>query len=44
MLDCIEPQADESVVRMQPSFAAIPDATRAAYLGLPFLLVWRLQR
>jgi len=44
VLDCIEPQADESVVRMQPSFAAIPDATRAAYLGLPFLLIWRLQR
>ena len=23
-----------------PSFAAFPDATRQAFLGLPYLLVW----
>jgi ubiquinone/menaquinone biosynthesis C-methylase UbiE len=44
VLDCIEPEVDESVVQAQPSFLAIPDATRQAYLGLPFVLVWRLQR
>ena len=44
VLDCVEPKVDEDVVRAQPSFLAIPDGTRHAYLGLPFLLVWRLLR
>lgn len=44
VLECIEPRIDEAVVRAQPAFPAIPDATRAAYLGLPFLLIWRLGR
>jgi ubiquinone/menaquinone biosynthesis C-methylase UbiE len=42
VLDCIEPPVDEAVVRMQPAFAAIPDATRQAFLDLPYLLIWRL--
>jgi len=37
---CLEPPVDESVVAAMPSFAAFPDATREAFVGLPYLLVW----
>lgn len=44
VLDCVEPAVDEAVVRAQPAFPAVPDATRQALLGLPYLLIWRLGR
>jgi ubiquinone/menaquinone biosynthesis C-methylase UbiE len=44
VVDCVEPLIDDQVVRAQPAFLAIPDATRQAYLDLPFLLIWRLER
>jgi ubiquinone/menaquinone biosynthesis C-methylase UbiE len=40
ILGCHEPLVDESMVASLPSFAAFPDATRQAFLGLPFLLIW----
>ena len=43
IVDCVEPLFGEAQVEGVPSFAAIPDASRQAYLGLPFLLIWRLE-
>ena len=40
VVGCHEPLVDESMVTSLPSFAAFPDATRQAFLGLPFLLIW----
>jgi ubiquinone/menaquinone biosynthesis C-methylase UbiE len=37
---CHEPQVDESVVAVMPSYAAFPDATRQAFFGWPYLLIW----
>ena len=41
---CIEPLVDEDLVSRFPTFAACPEATREANLGLPYLLIWRLKR
>ena len=35
-----EPLVDESLVTRFPAFGAFPDATRQAFLGLPYLLIW----
>jgi ubiquinone/menaquinone biosynthesis C-methylase UbiE len=43
VLDCLEPPADETVMTANPSYAAFPEATRQALLGLPFLLIWKLK-
>jgi ubiquinone/menaquinone biosynthesis C-methylase UbiE len=37
---CHEPRFTEELVQIQPTFAALPDATRQAFGGLPFLLIW----
>jgi SAM-dependent methyltransferase len=37
---CHEPLVDEVVAQRFPSFAAFPDATRQAFVGLPYLLIW----
>jgi SAM-dependent methyltransferase len=37
---CHEPLVDESLVTRFPAFGAFPDATRQAFLGLPYLLIW----
>jgi ubiquinone/menaquinone biosynthesis C-methylase UbiE len=37
---CHEPRFTEDLVQRQPTFEALPDATRQAYGGLPFLLIW----
>lgn len=44
VLDCLEPPVDENVVSVTPSFAYFPEAARQAMLGLPYLLIWRLQK
>jgi ubiquinone/menaquinone biosynthesis C-methylase UbiE len=41
---CREPRVDEAVVAFMPAYGAFPDAARQAYLGLPYLLVWELER
>ena len=40
IVGCHEPLVDESTVASFPSFAAFPDATRQAFVGLPYLLIW----
>lgn len=42
--DCLEPPVDEHVVSAMPSHAVYPEATRQAFLGTPYLLVWQLSR
>jgi ubiquinone/menaquinone biosynthesis C-methylase UbiE len=42
--ECIEPQVTETEIRSFPSFAVYPEATRQAFLGSPYLLIWRLER
>lgn len=44
VIDCVEPRFEEAEVSGVPSFGLYPDATRQAYVGLPFLLIWRLRR
>ena len=41
---CIEPLAGERVFTSSPAYAVLPDAVRGAFEGLPYLLVWRLER
>jgi ubiquinone/menaquinone biosynthesis C-methylase UbiE len=41
---CHEPPVDETMVSSFPSFEAFPDATRQAFLGLPYLLIWDLMK
>lgn len=40
IIGCHEPLVGEAIVSGFPSFQAFPDATRAAFLGLPYLLIW----
>jgi len=42
IVGCHEPAVDEKAVTSFPSFEAFPDATREAFLGLPYLLIWDL--
>jgi ubiquinone/menaquinone biosynthesis C-methylase UbiE len=42
--ECREPRVTEEVVAGFPSFQLLPDATRAAFLGLPYLLIWHAEK
>jgi ubiquinone/menaquinone biosynthesis C-methylase UbiE len=42
--DCVEPLVGESRLDTFPSNAFFPDATRQAFLGVPYLLIWQLDR
>jgi ubiquinone/menaquinone biosynthesis C-methylase UbiE len=42
--ECHEPVVPEAAIVTNPAYAVLPDAVRAAFAGLPFLLVWRLTR
>ena len=42
--DCREPSVPESAIAANPAYAIVPDAVRQAFTGLPFLLVWRLEK
>ncbi len=42
--ECREPEVPESAITRNPAYAVVPDAVRQAFEGLPFLLVWRLER
>jgi ubiquinone/menaquinone biosynthesis C-methylase UbiE len=44
ILDCLEIEVSESMLPLFPSHAVFPDATRQAFLGSPYLLIWRLDR
>jgi SAM-dependent methyltransferase len=45
VLDCIEPTLNaDHLATKRRAFEHIPDATRAAYLGLPAVLVWDTER
>ncbi|HEU5472665.1 MAG TPA: methyltransferase domain-containing protein [Actinophytocola sp.] len=40
--DCLEPPVDESVLAATPGYGVFPEASRQAFLGMPYLLIWRL--
>ena len=43
--DCVEPELEADQVRAKRrAFRHIPDATAQAYLGLPGVLVWGLEK
>jgi SAM-dependent methyltransferase len=43
--DCVEPPLSADLVRAKRrAFAHIPEATRQAYVGLPAVLVWELEK
>jgi ubiquinone/menaquinone biosynthesis C-methylase UbiE len=44
VLECVEPTIGEVQLRALPSFAFYPAASRQAFEGLPYLLIWRLGR
>jgi ubiquinone/menaquinone biosynthesis C-methylase UbiE len=42
--ECHEPAVPEDAITTNPAHAVVPDAVRQAFEGLPFLLVWTLER
>jgi ubiquinone/menaquinone biosynthesis C-methylase UbiE len=42
--DCREPAVPESAITANPASTVVPDAVRQAFEGLPFLLVWLLEK
>jgi ubiquinone/menaquinone biosynthesis C-methylase UbiE len=42
--ECHEPTVPESAIVTNPAFPVLPDAVRAAFDGLPSILVWRLTK
>jgi ubiquinone/menaquinone biosynthesis C-methylase UbiE len=42
--DCREPHVTEEMLPAFPAHTMFPDATRQAFLGLPYLLLWRLEK
>jgi ubiquinone/menaquinone biosynthesis C-methylase UbiE len=41
---CVEPSVTDSMLKVFPSYPVLPDATRQAFLGTPYLLIWHLER
>ena len=41
---CVEPLVTEDMLKTYPTYPAYPDATREAYVDLPYVLIWQLQR
>jgi ubiquinone/menaquinone biosynthesis C-methylase UbiE len=41
---CVEPPVTEEMLSVFPTYPAYPDATRDAFIGLPYLLIWELER
>lgn len=42
--ECLEPDVTDEMLPRFPSYRAFPEATRAAFLGLPYLVIWRVRR
>lgn len=41
---CIEPTVVEETLKIFPSMRVFPEATRQAFIGMPFVLVWHLAK
>ncbi len=41
---CIEPEVDDSMLSRFPTYLALPEATREAFEGFPYLLIWRIKK
>lgn len=44
IVECLEPTFGDVQLRALPSYPLYPDASRQAFEGLPYLLIWRLRR
>lgn len=44
IVECVEPTFGDVQLGALPSFAFYPEASRHAFEGLPYLLIWRLHR
>lgn len=44
VVECIEPSQTEATLANLPSYGFVPEATSAAFRGLPLALVWHLER
>jgi hypothetical protein len=44
IVSCIEPRFGDAQLERVPGYALYPDASRQAFAGLPYLLIWRLQK
>jgi ubiquinone/menaquinone biosynthesis C-methylase UbiE len=44
VVDCVEPPMGDPQIERLPSFGVFPDASRQAFAGIPYLLIWRLRR
>ena len=44
IMNCIEPLVTEEMLARFPTHAAYPAATRDAFIGLPYLLIWKLRK
>lgn len=42
--DCREPRVTEELLPAFPSYSLLPEATQQAFAGLPYLLLWRLEK
>jgi ubiquinone/menaquinone biosynthesis C-methylase UbiE len=42
--ECLEPDVTDDMSDRFPSYPAIPEATRQAFVGLPYLLIWRVTK
>ena len=42
--ECREPVVDETILARFPSHVVLPEATEQAFLGLPYLLLWRAEK
>jgi SAM-dependent methyltransferase len=44
IVECQEPTFTEPALAANPAHAILPDAVRQAFLGLPFVVVWRFRK
>jgi ubiquinone/menaquinone biosynthesis C-methylase UbiE len=44
IVGCVEASVTDSMLEVFPSYRALPDATRQAFLDTPYLLIWQLKR
>jgi hypothetical protein len=42
--ECAEPRMPDWIVQRLPTYPLLPDATRQAFIDIPYLLIWRLER
>ena len=44
IVQCVEPPVTEAQLPVFPTWQTYPEATRDAFLDMPYLLIWQLER